>query len=102
MGVTPNLVGGSWVGGEHRSIHFRTGELGQGSRTALPIFAYFMEGVLKDKHLTRYRGRFSKPKETIRKPYGCQGLYHPKDTDSIAVNLPDSLQESEEDIPTSF
>ena len=24
VGVTPNLVGGCWVGGEHRSIHFRT------------------------------------------------------------------------------
>ncbi len=35
MGVTPKLVVGAWVGGEYRSIHFRTGALGQGSRTAL-------------------------------------------------------------------
>lgn len=48
VGVTPNLVGGCWVGGEHRSIHFRTGALGQGSRTALPVFGYFMEKVLAD------------------------------------------------------
>lgn len=102
VGVTPNLVGGSWVGSEHRSIHFRTGELGQGSRTALPVFAYFMEGVLKDKHLTKYRGKFPKPKEVIHKSYGCQGLYHPKDTDSITVYLPDSLAGSEEDMLTSF
>lgn len=102
VGVTPNLVGGSWVGSEHRSIHFRTGELGQGSRTALPVFAYFMEGVLKDKHLTKYRGKFPKPKEVIHKSYGCQGIYHPKDTDSITVYLPDSLAGSEEDMLTSF
>ena len=37
MGVSPKLVVGAWVGGEYRSIHFRTGALGQGSRTALPI-----------------------------------------------------------------
>lgn len=101
VGVTPNLVAGSWVGGEHRSIHFRTGELGQGSRTALPVYAYFMEGVLKDKSLQRYRGRFpNKPKEAIRKAYGCQGDYHPRDTDSIATNLPDSLflEEADEDM----
>ena len=37
MGVSPKLVVGAWVGGEYRCIHFRTGALGQGSRTALPI-----------------------------------------------------------------
>ena len=37
MGVSPKLVVGAWVGGEYRCIHFRTGTLGQGSRTALPI-----------------------------------------------------------------
>lgn len=95
VGVTPNLVGGAWVGGEHRSIHFRTGELGQGSRTALPIFAYFMEKVLKDKNLAKYQGKFpTTPKNKISKPYGCHGDYRPapRDTDSIAVVLPpDSL-----------
>lgn len=99
VGVTPNLVGGAWVGGEHRSIHFRTGELGQGSRTALPIYAYFMEGVLKDKSLTHYRGKFPlKPKVPISKSYGCRGDYRPapRDTDSIAITLPDSLAVEEE------
>ena len=99
VGVTPKLVAGAWVGGEHRSIHFRTGELGQGSRTALPIFAYFMEGVLKDKTLTHYRGQFpTKPKEKITKPYGCNGDYRPapRDTDSIAISHLDSLAIEEE------
>ena len=31
MGISPKLVVGAWVGGEYRSIHFRTGALGQGS-----------------------------------------------------------------------
>ena len=60
VGVTPNLVGGAWVGGEYRQIHFRSGALGQGSKTALPIFGLFMKKVLSDgalapKYLTRYR-----------------------------------------------
>ena len=42
VGVSPKLVVGAWVGGEYRSIHFRTGALGQGSRTALPICGYFL------------------------------------------------------------
>jgi penicillin-binding protein 1A len=53
IGVTPKLVGGAWVGGEHRSIHFRTGSLGEGSKTALPFFGYFMEKVLADKSLSQ-------------------------------------------------
>lgn len=97
VGVTPKLVGGAWVGGEHRSIHFRTGALGQGSRTALPIFAYFMEKVLQDKSLATYRGKFPPAKEKITKEYGCRTIYHRKDTDSIAVNAVDSLN-MEEDI----
>lgn len=86
VGVTPKLVGGAWVGGEHRSIHFRTGELGQGSRTALPIFAYFMKQVLKDKELKQYQARFPQAKEKINKEYGCRTIYHPRDTDSIAID----------------
>lgn len=101
VGVTPNLVGGAWVGGEHRSIHFRTGELGQGSRTSLPVFAYFMENVLKDKSLKKYRGKFPKPKEKISKSYGCRSVYTPKDTDSIAVSAIDSLAGETEEIDIS-
>lgn len=46
--------------------------LGQGSRTALPIFGYFMEQVLADKSLSSYRGRFPKPKQPISREYQCQ------------------------------
>lgn len=86
VGVTPKLIGGAWVGGEHRSIHFRTGELGQGSRTALPIFAYFMEQVLKDNSLKGYQARFPQAKEKIKKEYGCRSVILRRDTDSIATD----------------
>lgn len=58
VGVTPGLVGGAWVGGEYPSIHFRTGQLGQGSRTALPIFGEFIQSVLSDEHFSKYRTKF--------------------------------------------
>ena len=90
VGVSPKLVGGAWVGGEHRSVHFRTGQLGQGSRTALPIFGSFMEKVLKDESLKQYRGKFpTKPKEPISRNYSCHTPYIPKDStalDSTAIS----------------
>lgn len=80
VGVTKNLIGGAWVGGEHRSVHFRTGQLGEGSRTALPIFGLFMEKVLKDENFKQYRGKFpAKPKEKILRSYNCH-TYIPRDT----------------------
>ena len=83
VGVTKNLIGGAWVGGEQRSVHFRTGQLGEGSRTALPIFGLFMEKVLKDEHFKHYRGKFpEKPKETITRKYKCH-TYVPVDTTSV-------------------
>ena len=63
MGVSPKLVVGAWVGGEYRCIHFRTGALGQGSRTALPICGYFLESVFDDPAFEKYHGKFDKPKE---------------------------------------
>ena len=60
MGVSPKLVVGAWVGGEYRCIHFRTGALGQGSRTALPICGLFLEKVLADKRFNNYHAHFVK------------------------------------------
>ena len=61
MGVSPNLVVGAWVGGEYRCIHFRTGALGQGSRTALPICGYFLQSVFSDPAFKQYHGKFQMP-----------------------------------------
>ena len=78
MAVSPKLVVGAWVGGEYRSIHFRTGALGQGSRTALPICGYFLESVLGDPAFSRYHGRFNKPKDDdiTSDMYNCQDVYY--------------------------
>ena len=88
VGVSPKLVVGAWVGGEYRSIHFRTGALGQGSRTALPICGYFLESVLSDPSFQRYHGKFAKPTNEIEYDmYNCASYYRQKkDTDSISVD----------------
>ena len=98
VGVSPKLVAGAWVGGEYRSIHFRTGQLGQGSRTALPICGYFFQSVLGDPQFKQYHGKFSKPKDdniTAEMYLNCQYVYHMADSDSIDTDSLD-LEEYEE------
>lgn len=75
VGTTPKLVGGAWVGGEYRCIHFRTGQLGQGSRTALPVYGTFMKKLLADPKFAHYLAKYAPPKENIpTKNY--QGAYY--------------------------
>lgn len=96
VGVTPGLVSGAWVGGEYRSIHFRTGALGQGSRTALPIVGYYLESVLDDPQFSKYRRKFPDPKEDIdRSFYSCTYIPRPREEeDSTEIDL-DSLSASD-------
>ncbi len=61
MGITPDLTTGVWVGAEDRSVHFRSTKLGQGSHTALPIWALYMKKVYADKSLDVSKGDFQKP-----------------------------------------
>ena len=49
IGFTPQLVTGIWVGGEDRDIHFDNMAMGQGATMALPIWAYYMKKVYRDR-----------------------------------------------------
>ena len=94
MGVSPRIVVGAWVGGEYRSIHFRTGALGQGSRTALPICGYFLQELMGDPYFMRYHGRFNKPQDDdiTRDMYQCDSYYPAKkDTAAVDSTLTDSI-----------
>ena len=51
MAFTPNLVVGTWVGGEDRSIHFDRMADGQGASMALPIAGLFFQKVYADQSL---------------------------------------------------
>jgi len=62
IGITPDLVGGCWVGGEDRAIRFSRTQLGQGASSALPIWGYFMNKIYADKTIKISRGDFARPR----------------------------------------
>ena len=51
IGFTPQLVTGIWVGGEDRDIHFDNMAMGQGATMALPIWAYYMKKIYRNRAL---------------------------------------------------
>ena len=105
VGVSPKLVVGAWVGGEYRCIHFRTGALGQGSRTALPICGYFLQSVMKDPAFKQYHAKFDRPNDPDieRNMYICDSYYeHRRDTvnnDSLEIVHDDMLEVDENGNP---
>jgi penicillin-binding protein 1A len=89
MGMTHNLVTGIWVGGEDRSIHFRTIALGQGGRMAMPAWGLYMQKVYNDPTLVDYgKGAFTKPANYVRE---CGGFA----TDSTNTYVPPSRSDDE-------
>lgn len=67
MGVTPDLVGGVWVGAEDRSIHFQNLANGQGASMALPIWAAFLQKVYADSALKVPLRPFEKPAGILKR-----------------------------------
>jgi len=89
MGITKDLVTGVWVGCDERTAHFKNGEQGEGSRTALPIFAKFMEKVYQDPNSGYTYGPFPKAKVEITRTYNCPSPRIQVDTtqtDSVSVD----------------
>ena len=92
MGITKDLVTGVWVGCDERSVHFKTSQTGEGSRTALPIFGKFMEKVYRDPTTGITQGPFPKPGVEITRKYKCESPRIEKDTSSTDSSFTDSLQ----------
>jgi penicillin-binding protein 1A len=89
MGITKDLVTGVWVGADDRSIHFKTSQTGEGSRTALPIYGKFMEKVYRDRSTGITEGPFPKSEVEIIRKYNCVTERIAVDTltnDSLAVD----------------
>ncbi len=98
VGVTPHLVVGSWVGAEERCVHFRTSSLGEGGKTALPMYGLFMEKVINDDRFVQYRGRFPRHMKGLKnRPYSCYTVYVPKN-DTTAVDSLGHTDGVDEDI----
>lgn len=90
VGVSPHLVVGTWVGAEERCVHFRTSALGEGGKTALPMFGLFMEKVMADTNYKQYRARFPQHMRGLKnRPYSCHTAYVPKIIDTTAVESAD-------------
>lgn len=93
VGFTKDLVCGVWVGGDDRSIHFR-GSMGEGSKSALPVFGIFMNSVYTDKKLGYIAGPFPKPGIKIEKDYLSCYSYEGEsiEIDSLAIAEVDSIR----------
>lgn len=64
VGCVPQLVTAVWVGGDERDIHFNSMALGQGSASALPVWALYMKRLYADKSLGYDPERdFEKPEQ---------------------------------------
>lgn len=88
MGLTKDLAAGAWVGGDDRSIHFKYWAMGQGARTAMPIWEKFMTKVYADPTLGYTKDAFDKPVKPISVELDCDKynqLISP--TDSIQLDL---------------
>ena len=72
VGVTKDLIGGVWVGADDRCVHFKTSGMGEGMRTALPVFGLFMEKVYKDDSSSIKRSLFPKEPFAISRPHDCR------------------------------
>ncbi|MDZ7934611.1 MAG: transglycosylase domain-containing protein [Emticicia sp.] len=98
IGFTKDLICGVWVGGDDRSIHFRS-RMGEGSRSAMPIFGKFMQSVYTDKKLGYSPGAFPKPGMKITKDYqGCAstgGVAIESDSSASAVDSASAPEESQ-------
>ena len=71
IGMSKNLVSGTWVGGDDRAIHFRSWISGQGSQTARPIWVKYMSKVYADQNLGYTKGPFLRPERPLSIEIDC-------------------------------
>ena len=72
IGITPGLVAGCWIGAAYPSVHFRSTQLGQGSRSALPVFALFLQQAHRDLSFNYWKTvRFDRLPEEIQQQLEC-------------------------------
>ncbi len=94
IGLTPDLATGVWVGAEDRAVRFRSTNQGQGARTALPIYGYFMNKVYKDPKIKISKEDFEKPEGFDDSKVDCNENY------SLDVNTDDEEENTEDPAST--
>jgi len=61
VGIVPDLVTGTWAGGEDMSVRFRRDHRGQGANMALPMWALYMQKIYADSTLNISQEEFEVP-----------------------------------------
>lgn len=76
IGITPKLVTGVWTGCENRNFAIQSTYIGQGAKTALPVFAEYMKKVYANPALGYDRNMdFERPKTEMTIELDCNA-YH--------------------------
>ena len=87
IGMTPSLVLGVWVGGDSPVMRFRSGSMGSGAHTALPVFARIIREMNRDVTLKQYvDGNFG-ISEDIKNMLNCQDFSERKGWRTNARNI---------------
>lgn len=80
VGVTPNLVAGTWIGCEDQSVHLMSG--GEGASLALPVFGEFMKKVYDNPSTGVRRGdKFYRPANAV--DYNCPNTGGPEEGEAV-------------------
>lgn len=79
MGITPNLVTGTWVGGDEKWVRFYTLDDGQGFVMARPVFQKYMKAIEADTDINfNTDAKFASPPPGFRDLADCS-RYKQKD-----------------------
>ncbi len=93
VGYTPSLVAGVWVGGELPGIRFRSMRYGQGSFSAMPVFAKFLQKLYKDPEFSDLSSEQFAISDEVKEMMDCED-YREKQTlqDIIKESLFDKIR----------
>ena len=84
LAVSPQIVAAAWTGNDDPSLHFRSGETGEGSRTSLPMVGRFLERVFHDSSLSYPPVRFPAPPPELKTRWNCPTPWPVDSTDTAA------------------
>jgi penicillin-binding protein 1A len=98
IGLVSKLTTGIWVGGEDRCIHLRGFNFAQGARTAMPIWAYYMQAIFEDPAINFKKERFKRPAKGLSVEIDCKRFVQ-KETSSRDSTF---LYKVKQDLPDDF
>ncbi|MBK8803906.1 MAG: transglycosylase domain-containing protein [Fibrobacteres bacterium] len=83
VAASPQIIAAAWTGNDDPSLHFRSGETGEGSRTGLPLVGRFLSRVFKDSTLDFPPVPFPDPPPSVKRRWNCPTPWPPK-VDSLS------------------